>query len=328
VFSGVQPTGKLHIGNYIGAISVWVENQEEFENIFCIVDLHAITIPEAVELRKLRDKTLQVAALYLACGIDPEKSTIFLQSHVPEHSELCWLLNCVTPLGWLERMTQFKAKSKANETVGVGLLDYPVLMAADILLYDTDIVPVGEDQKQHLEFTRDLAQRCNALFGTTFKLPVCSVRKSGARIMGLDNPELKMSKSLAEMKKGHAIGLLDDPSTVHKAIMAATTDSLREARFDSAGPGVRNLLVLYEVLSGQSREAIEAEFHDQNYSKLKKALSELVIERLKPIQQRYSDIIKDPEFVLCMLRAGAERARDIASANIKRVREAIGLISL
>jgi len=326
VFSGVQPTGKLHIGNYIGAISQWAENQDEFDNIFCVVDLHAVTVPEAIDPKAFRAKTLEVAALYLACGIDPAKSAIFLQSHVPEHSELAWLLNCMAPLGWLYRMTQFKAKAGTNESVGTGLLDYPVLMAADILLYDTNFVPVGDDQKQHLEFARDLAQRCNTMFDTGFVIPEPQIRKSGARVMGLDDPETKMSKSIGETKKGHSIGILDEASAIKKAIMSATTDSGNEARFDHAGPGVRNLLELYEVMSKKPRPEIEEEFHGQGYGKLKKALVELTVETLRPVQEKYADLTKNPDHLTTILNAGAERARSIASVTITRARDAMGFV--
>ena len=208
VFSGVQPTGKLHLGNYIGTLSQWVENQTRYDNIFCIVDLHALTIPEAVRPALLREKIREVATLYLACGVDPEKSIVFVQSHIPAHAELTWILNCVTPVGWIERMTQYKSKAAQVESVSTGLLDYPVLQAADILLYRTDLVPVGEDQKQHVELAADIAHRFNRLFGEAFVIPQPLMRAEGARIMGLDDPMTKMSKSLGEIRKGHAIGLM------------------------------------------------------------------------------------------------------------------------
>lgn len=326
VFSGVQPTGKLHIGNYVGAISQWAENQDDFDNIFCVVDLHAITIPEAIDPKAFRAKCLEVAALYIACGIDPAKSTIFMQSHVPEHSELSWLLNCVTPLGWLYRMTQFKAKSGGSESVGTGLLDYPVLMAADILLYDTHFVPVGDDQKQHIEFTRDLAQRVNTMFNAGLVIPEAQIRKSGARVMGLDDPESKMSKSTGEQKKGHSIGILDEPNVIKKAIMSATTDCENEARFDHCGAGVRNLLTLYEVMSKQPREQIEAEFHGQGYGKLKKALVELTVEHLRPVRERYADLMNNQDHLAAVLKTGADRARGIAGNTVTRFRDAMGFV--
>ena len=328
VFSGVQPTGKLHLGNYVGAIKQWADNQDAYDNIFCVVDLHAVTIPENVDPKQFRAKSLEVAALYLACGIDPDKSTVFLQSHVAEHSEMAWLLNCVTPLGWLYRMTQFKAKAGSNESVGTGLLDYPVLMAADILLYDTHRVPVGEDQKQHIEFTRDLAQRVNNMFpGADLVIPEPMIPPAGARVMGLDDPMVKMSKSIGETKKGHSIGLLDAPGTVKKAIMSAQTDSANEARFDHAGPGVRNLLDLYQVLSGQSREEIEAEFHGQGYGKLKKALVERAVAALEPVQARYAGLTESKDYLEAILRQGAERARSIAARTHARLRDAMGFVA-
>jgi tryptophanyl-tRNA synthetase len=328
VFSGVQPTGKLHIGNYVGAIKQWADHQDTYDNIFCVVDLHAVTIPEAVDPKQFRSKILEVAALYLACGIDPAKSTVFLQSHVPEHSELAWLLNCLTPLGWLYRMTQFKSKAGTNESVGTGLLDYPVLMAADILLYDTHRVPVGEDQKQHIEFTRDLAQRINTMFpGANLVIPAPMIPPAGARVMGLDDGTVKMSKSIGETKKGHSIGLLDSPGVIKKAIMSAQTDCENEARFDHAAPGVRNLLELFQVLSGQSREQIEAEFHGQGYGKLKKALVEQVVAALEPVQARYAELTTAPDYLEGILRQGAERARSIAAVTHARLRNAMGFVA-
>lgn len=325
VFSGVQPTGQIHIGNYVGALSLWVENQSKYDNIFCIVDLHSLTIPEKIKPVYLRQKVREVTALYLACGIDPAESTIFVQSHLPQHAELAWLLNCVTPMGWLERMTQFKSKSAELETVGTGLFDYPVLMAADILLYKTDLVPVGDDQKQHIEITRDIAQRFNHLYGDVFKIPEELIRKSGARIMGFDDPENKMSKSTAEIKKRHAIGLLDPPELIEETIMKATTDSNRETRFDYASAGIKNMLVLYETLTNKSRKEIEEHFAGANYGKLKRELVELVIEALKPIQSEYKKIIKEETFLNNVLKQGREKAGEIAVDTIETVKESMGL---
>src|SRR5690606_22183791 len=265
VFSGVQPTSTLHIGNYVGALRQWVEQQHEGDNLFCVVDLHALTVPEEIDPEGLREAVRSVAALYFAVGIEPDKNTVFVQSHVREHTELTWLLTCVTPLGWLYRMTQCKAKSEGRESVGTGLLDYPVLMAADILLYDTDRVPVGDDQVQHIELTRDLATRFNHLFGETFKLPKAVLPRCRARIMGLDDAEVKMSKSSAAKVDGHAINLLDDEKRVRKAVMAAVTDSGRELRFEHASPGVRNLLAIYQALTGRPMPEIEAELEGAGY---------------------------------------------------------------
>jgi tryptophanyl-tRNA synthetase len=249
VFSGIQPSGHLHIGNYLGAIRQWVAEQGEKVNFFCIVDMHAITLP--IDPAVLHQRTREVAALYLACGLDPQVSTIFIQSHVPAHAECCWILNCVTPVGWLERMTQFKVKSRQQESVSTGLLDYPVLQAADILLYDADQVPVGEDQKQHVELTRDIAQRFNHLYGETFVIPEAVIPETGARIRALNDPTRKMSKSEAEAR-GHAIRLSDPPDEIRYVIQRSVTDSGREVRFSHAPEkaGVNNLLEIYELLTG------------------------------------------------------------------------------
>ncbi len=326
VFSGIQPTGKLHIGNYLGAISVWAEHQDDFDSLFCVVDMHAITLPEAVHPDQLREKTLEMAALYLACGIDAEKSTIFIQSQVPHHAELAWILTCITPVGWLSRMTQYKAKAKGAATVGAGLLNYPALMAADILLYDTDLVPVGEDQKQHIELTRDIALRFNSLYGFSLRIPEPVIRTSGARIMGLDDPEAKMSKSIGEKVRGHAIGLLDSPDEIRRTIMRAATDSGNEMRFDHASPGVRNLLTIYQVLSGLERAVIEAEFEGKGYALLKRNLAELVNEKLRPIRERYWAITADPDYLTAVLGKGAERAHSIAGPMMAAIKDAVGFV--
>jgi tryptophanyl-tRNA synthetase len=325
VFSGVQPTGKLHIGNYIGALSVWAESQSSYENIFCIVDLHALTIPDAIRADYLHAKIREVATLYLASGIDTEQCAVFVQSHVPAHSELAWILNCVTPVGWLERMTQYKGKASQLESVGTGLLDYPVLQAADILLYNAHGVPVGEDQRQHVELTRDIAQRFNSLFGEVFVLPEAIIRDSGARIMGIDDPTIKMSKSLGERKQTHSIGLIDPPDVIRKTIMQAVTDSGNETRFDHAGPGVLNLLVLYEALSGEPREAIESQFDGKGYGTLKRTVSELVIEALEPIRLRYDELRADPQYIERMLADGADRVRPIAAETLRHVHDVTGI---
>src|SRR5229473_3513579 len=256
IFSGVQPSGNLHIGNYLGALKNWVEIQGGYESIFGIVDLHAVTVPQPPA--ELREKIIETAALFLAVGIDPKQSSIVVQSSVPAHSELAWMLTCVTPVGWLERMTQYKAKSAAQETVGDGLLQYPVLMAADILLYQAAIVPVGDDQAQHLELTRDIAQRFNSLYGETFTMPDTHLPAVGARVMGLDDPEKKMSKSATGT--GHAIGLLDPPDRIRKTIMKATTDSNPAVNFEAMGPGVANLLSIFQAFSGWTNDHIRVHF--------------------------------------------------------------------
>ena len=324
VFSGVQPTGKVHIGNYVGALSVWAENQDQFENIFCVVDMHALTIPEAIQPQVLRDKTREVAALYVACGIDPQKSTIFVQSDVPAHAELAWILNCVTPLGWLRRMTQFKSKSRSVENIGTGLLDYPVLQAADILLYLTDLVPVGEDQKQHVELTRDIALRFNNLFGEVFVIAEPLIRTSGARIMAFDDPTQKMSKSEGEKKSGHSIGMLDPPERTRETIMKAVTDSGSETRYDHAEPGVKNLLVLYEALTKESKEQIDARFAGKGYGFLKREVADLVVSVLTPIQAKYAEIRSERSYLDKILRDGAQRARELAAPVLAKAKDAVG----
>ena len=325
MFSGVQPTGVLHLGSYVGALRQWVARQDERDNVFCVVDLHALTIPEAVDPQQLKERVRSTAAQFLAAGVDPEKSVIFVQSHVREHSELAWLLSCATPLGWLYRMTQFKSKSEGRESVGTGLLVYPVLQAADILLYDTDLVPVGEDQVQHIELTRDVAVRFNNLFGDTFVLPKAEVPEVGARLMGLDDPTVKMSKSIAATTPGHAINLLDDPKTVKKSIMAAVTDSERELRYEHASPGVKNLLTIYQVLSGKSMADIQAELDGGGYGTLKKALVEVVVSTLEPIQARHRELMSDVAQLDALLAAGADRARAIAHDTAERAKAAMGV---
>ncbi|MFQ5613318.1 MAG: tryptophan--tRNA ligase [Anaerolineae bacterium] len=321
VFSGIQPSGNLHIGNYLGAIKNWVEMQHQYENVFCVVDLHAITIPQ--DPAELRAKIREVALIYLACGIDLEHSAIFVQSHIAAHSELTWILNCLTPLGWLERMTQFKDKAARQESVGLGLLDYPVLMAADIILYDVHYVPVGEDQKQHVELTRDIAQRFNHLYGETFVLPEVLIPKAGARVKALDEPTAKMSKS--SDKQGHALHLLDPPDVLRKSIMRATTDSLRSIRFNPDQPGVFNLLNIYRALTGQDETIIESHFEGRGYGDLKKEVAELVVETLRPIQERYHHMAADPAYIEGVLREGAERVRPIAEHRLRVVQERLGL---
>lgn len=325
VFSGIQPTGKIHLGNYLGALSFWVENQALYDNIFCIVDLHSLTIPEAVDPGTLRQKLREAAGIYVAAGIDPEQSSIFIQSHVSEHAELAWILNCVTPVGWLERMTQYKSKSKQPDSISTGLLDYPVLQAADILLYKTRLVPVGADQLQHIELARDIAKRFNNLFGDIFVIPEALIRKSGSKIMALNNPEVKMSKSLGEVEEGHSIGLLDPPDVIRKTVMRAVTDSNNELRFEYCSPGVLNLLTIYEILSRKSRLEIDQYFEGKGYGFLKKEVAEIIIETLRPIQTRYDDIMKNVEYIEQILKEGAERARGIAYSTFSEVRNSLGI---
>jgi tryptophanyl-tRNA synthetase len=320
VFSGVQPTGNLHIGNYLGALKNWVDIQANYESIFGIVDLHAITIYQ--EPAELRLKILETAALFLAAGIDPKHSTIVVQSSVPEHAELAWMLTCVTPVGWLERMTQYKAKSQAQETVGDGLLQYPV-MTADILVYQAAVVPVGEDQAQHLELARDIAQRFNSLYGDTFVMPGTSLPLVGARVMGLDDPTKKMSKSAAG--SGHAIGLLDAPEVARKKIMRATTDSQPAVDFENLSPGVLNLIDVSKAFMGWGRQEAQAEFGGLRYGDLKKKVADIVVSHLEPLQRRYAEIMNEPGYLTGVLKEGAERVSPIAKSTVQLVKERMGL---
>jgi len=323
VFSGVQPSGNLHIGNYLGALGNWVKIQYDYESIFCIVDLHAVTVFQPPE--ELRAKIEEIAALFLAAGIDPKHSSIMVQSAVAAHAELAWMLTCVTPVGWLERMTQYKAKAAAQQTIGDGLLQYPVLMAADILLYQAAIVPVGEDQAQHMELTRDIAQRFNSLYGETFVIPQTSLPTVGARIMGLDDPTTKMSKSAAGA--GHAVALLDPPDRVRKTIMRATTDSNPAVDFASLGPGVENLLAIFQAYSNWTQDQMRAHFSGMRYGDLKKQVADMVISHLDPFQKRYRDITSDPGYVAGILRQGAERVAPIANSTVDLVKRRMGLYS-
>ena len=325
ILSGVQPTGNLHLGNYLGAIRNWVEGQSQYENYFCVVDLHAITVPHNPET--LAADTYTIAALYLACGIDLEHSTIFIQSHIPAHSELTWLLNCITPLNWLQGMIQFKEKAiKQGEDVGTGLLDYPVLMAADILLYQADRVPVGEDQKQHLELTRDIAVRVNHLYGkgeTILKLPDPLIRKEGARVMSLTDGTKKMSKS--DPSEQSRISLLDPPDVITRKLKRCKTDPVRGLEFDNPErPECQNLLSLYMLLSGQSKEAVAKECADMGWGQFKPLLTETVIEALTPIQTKYKEIMDDRGYLESVLREGREKADAIASKTLADVKQALG----
>lgn len=321
VFSGVQPSGNLHIGNYLGALGNWAKMQHDYESIFCIVDLHAVTVYQPPE--ELRAKIEEIAALFLAAGIDPKHSSIMVQSAVPAHAELAWMLTCVTPVGWLERMTQYKSKAAGQQSIGDGLLQYPVLMAADILLYQAAIVPVGEDQAQHLELTRDIAQRFNSLYGDTFVVPQTSLPAVGARIMGLDDPTAKMSKSATGA--GHAVGLLDPPDKIRKTIMRATTDSRPSVMFSEATPGIQNLINIFQAFSGWSDDQMVQHFSGKRYGDFKKEVAEMVISHLEPFQQRYREITSDPGYVARVLREGAERVAPIANSTVELVKNRMGL---
>ncbi len=317
----MQPSGNLHIGNYLGALKNWVQIQHDYQAIFCIVDLHAITVPQ--DPAELRAKIVELAALYLAAGIDPKETTIMVQSAVPAHTELAWMLTCVTPVGWLQRMTQFKAKTADQETISDGLLQYPVLMAADILLYNAAIVPVGDDQSQHVELTRDIAQRFNSLYGETFVVPQTSLPSVGARVMGLDDPEKKMSKSATG--SGHAVALLDPPATIRKKIMRATTDSAPAVDFAVLGPGVANLLNIHQAFSGWSADQMRAHFEGMRYGDLKKQVAEMVVSQVEPLQKRYHEIVSEKGYVDSVLREGAERIAPIANRTVEEVKRRMGL---
>lgn len=321
VFSGVQPTGNIHLGNYLGALKQFVELQEDHECIYCIVDMHAITVPQ--DPKELREHILDVAALYLAVGVDPEKSIVFVQSDVPGHAELNWVLTCNSYTGELSRMTQFKDKSKGKESAPTGLFSYPVLMAADILLYDTDVVPVGNDQKQHIELTRDIAQRVNNKYKKTFVVPEGRFMKAGARIMALDDPTSKMSKSAENIHS--RISLLDPPNKIKKSIMRATTDSDGIIKYDPENkPGISNLLNIYNVLSGISIEDLEKKYEGCGYGDFKKDLVEVTINALAPIQERYNEI-RNSEELIKILEDGARKADAIAQKTMKRVKDKFGL---
>ena len=328
VLSGVQPTGNLHLGNYLGAIRNWVEIQDQYDNFFCVVDLHAITVPH--NPATLAADTYAIAALYLACGIDLQYSSIFVQSHVSAHSELAWLLNCITPLNWLQDMIQFKEKAlKQGENVGAGLLTYPVLMAADILLYQADKVPVGEDQKQHLELTRDIAARFNHLFAKdqpVLKLPDPLIRKEGARIMSLADGTRKMSKS--DPSELSRINLLDTPEQIQYKIKRCKTDPIRGLTFDDPErPECNNLLTLYTLLSGKTKEEVAVECQDMGWGQFKPLLTETTINALKPIQEKYQAITEDKTYIESVLRDGREKAEAIANLTLAQVKAALGYLA-
>ncbi len=321
VLSGIQPTGSPHIGNYLGALKNWAKIQYDYDSIYCIVDLHAITAYQ--DPAELRAKIEELAGMLLAIGIDPTHSSLIVQSSIAGHAELAWMLTCVTPIGWLERMTQFKAKAAAQETISDGIMQYPVLMAADILIYQAAIVPVGDDQSQHLELTRDIAQRFNSLYGDTFVLPETRLPTVGARIMGLDEPEKKMSKST--VGSGHAVSLLDPPEVIRKKILRATTDSNPAVDFETAGAGVRNLLAIFQAFTECTDDALKTQFSGMRYGDLKKTVAEAVIAALEPIQKRYREIIAETGYIARVLEDGAEKVRPIANDTVQKVKKAMGL---
>lgn len=320
IFSGAQPTGNVHLGNYLGALRNWVALQHEYESFFCIVNLHAVTIPQDPKL--LAEKTRELTRIYLAVGIDPDVSTVFVQSDVHQHAELTWILNCVVRMSELERMTQFKDKSRKSENVSAGLFDYPVLMASDILLYQTDLVPVGEDQRQHLELTRDLAIRFNRDYGDTFRVPEAYIPKVGARIMSLSDPTRKMSKS--DDDPNGCVMMLDTADVVSRKFKRAVTDSGTEIRFDDSRPAITNLLTIFQLLTGKETDEIESHFAGRGYAQLKQDLADVTIEFLRPFQERVQGI--GPEQLNRILGQGREKASQIAGPTLAKVYAAMGIV--
>lgn len=325
LFSGIKPSGELTLGNYLGAIKNWVKLQEEYDSYFCVVDLHAITVKQ--EPKDLRARTLQILATYIASGIDPDKCTLFIQSHVPAHSEAQWLLNCFTYMGELSRMTQYKDKSqKLGESISAGLFNYPVLMAADILLYNTDLVPVGKDQKQHLELARDIAIRFNNLYSPTFKVPEAYIPEAGAKIMDLQNPEKKMSKS--EDNPNGYILINDSPDVIRKKISRAVTDTVGVINYTDEQPGIKNLINIISAITARKPEDIVADYEGQGYAKLKQDVAEIVIEELKPIQDKVNELLSDKAYLESIYRKGAEKANYVANKTLRKMQRKIGFIQL
>ena len=324
----MQPTGELHIGNYLGALRNWTKIQYDYEPIFCIVDLHAITVHQ--DPKRLRESCEQVAALYLAAGLDPAHSAVFVQSQIAGHVELAWIFTCTVPFGWLGRMTQFKAKIQQAEqnqdTVGTGLFVYPVLMAADILLYQAKVVPVGDDQSQHMELTRNLAQRFNSLYGKTFVVPETKLPTVGARIMGFDDPTRKMSKSAGS--PNHSVSMLDPPERVRKVIGRAVTDSQPAVNWSDPGAGVANLLTIFQAFSEWTDDQMESHFAEMRYGTLKKEVAEMVSAKLEPIQRRYNELMASRDYLRGVLRGSADRVAPIAESTVRRAKERTGLYSV
>ena len=325
MLSGIQPSGDLHLGNYLGAIKNWVERTDEFDNYYFMADLHTITVRQTPA--DLRRRTLEQLALYIACGLDPEKNTLFIQSHVPQHAELGWVLQCYTMFGELSRMTQFKDKStKHKDNINAGLFAYPSLMAADILLYQPDFVPVGEDQKQHCELTRDVAQRFNNIYGETFKVPEPYIPPVGARVMSLTSPENKMSKS--DKDPNGCVYMLEKPEDIMRKFKKAVTDSDACVRFDPENkPGVSNLMQIYAVATGKSFDAIEAEFAGRGYGDFKVAVGEAVVEMLRPIREETERLLADKAYLETVYRAGAEKASYVANRTVSKVYKKVGFLA-
>lgn len=323
IFSGIQPSGELTLGNYLGALKNWVKLQDEYDCYYCIVDMHAITVRQ--EPKDLRRRTLELLSLYIASGIDPEKNTMFIQSHVPAHAEAAWLLNCNTYMGELSRMTQFKDKSKRyGNNISAGLFNYPVLMVADILLYQTDLVPVGEDQKQHLELTRDIAERFNRLYSPTFKIPEAYIPKAGARIMDLQEPTKKMSKSADNPNS--FILMMDPPDVIRKKISRAVTDSIGVVKYSDDQPGVKNLMTILGAIEGKTMDEIEKEYEGQGYAQFKKDVAEAIVGELEPIQNKVKDLLNNKDYLEEIYKKGAEKANYIANKTLRKMQKKIGFI--
>jgi tryptophanyl-tRNA synthetase len=323
IFSGIQPSGNLTLGNYLGALKNWVKLQDQYDCYYCIVDLHAITVRQ--EPKNLRQKTLEVLALYLAAGIDPEKNTIFIQSHVPAHAEAAWILSCYTYMGELSRMTQFKDKAARHEdNVNAGLFTYPVLMAGDILLYQTDLVPVGADQKQHLEIARDIAQRFNSIYSPTFKIPEPYIGTEGARVMSLQEPTKKMSKS--DENENAFITMLDTPETIRRKISRAVTDNLGTVKYSDEQPGIKNLISIYSTITGLSPADIEKKYEGEGYARFKGDVAEIIVGELEPLQNRFKSYMEDKEYLAKIYKEGAEKASRTAYKTLRKMYKKIGFI--
>ncbi|WP_186428907.1 tryptophan--tRNA ligase [Clostridium sp. BSD9I1] len=323
IFSGIQPSGELTLGNYLGALKNWVKLQEQYDCYYCIVDMHAITVKQ--EPKDLRRRTLEVLSIYIAAGIDPEKNTLFIQSHVPAHAEAAWLLNCNTYMGELSRMTQFKDKSQRyGNNISAGLFNYPVLMVADILLYQADLVPVGVDQKQHLELTRDVAERFNNTYSETFKIPEPYIPEAGAKIMDLQEPTKKMSKS--SDNPNSYILIMDPPEVIRKKVSRAVTDSLGVVKYNDEQPGVKNLMTILSVIKGKTMEEIEKEYEGQGYAQFKKDVAEAIVGELEPIQKKVKDLVANKEYLESIYKKGAEKASYVANKTLRKMQKKIGFI--
>lgn len=323
IFSGIQPSGELTIGNYLGALKNWVKLQDEYDCYFCIVDLHAITVKQVP--KDLRRRTLELLSIYIAAGIDPDKNTLFVQSHVPAHSELSWILNCNSYMGELSRMTQYKDKSKRyGNNIGAGLLNYPVLMAADILLYQADLVPVGGDQKQHLELTRDIAERFNNTYSPTFKIPEGYIPKAGAKIMDLQQPTKKMSKS--SDNPNSYILLMDPPEVIRKKISRTVTDSIGVVNYSDEQPGIKNLITILSAITGKTPQDIEKEYENKGYSEFKSDVAEAIVSELEPMQKKVKELMEDKKYLESIYKKGAEKASYIAGKTLRKVQKKVGFI--